>query len=81
MANKQTIQQVEERQRLLILRIARAANELKELDVKLKKMRHGKIKVPPPPGVKVMLDTSKNVSADEFGDLIPSFGSTPMIGG
>jgi len=50
--NKQTIQQVEARIRILILRLARDANELKMLDAKIKKMRTGKIKVPPPPGVK-----------------------------
>ena len=74
MANKQTIHQALERQQLLILRIARYANELKELDAKIKKMRTGKIKVPPPPGVKVKVNNNAHVCADEFGDLIPSFG-------
>ena len=76
MANKKTIQQEEERQRKLVLRIARDAANLRDLNAKIAKMRAGKVKVPPPPGVKVMLDVAKkgHVTVDEFGDLIPSFG-------
>jgi hypothetical protein len=75
MANKQTIQQALARQRLLILRMARYANELKELNNKIEKMRSGKIRVPPPPGIKVKIGSNPNgICADEFGDLIPSFG-------
>ena len=48
MANKRTIQQELERQRLLILRIARYSNELKDLNAKIEKMRTGKAKVPAP---------------------------------
>jgi hypothetical protein len=72
--SKQTIQQVEERQRLLILRIARSANELKDLDIKLKKMRHGKIKVAPPPGTKVSFNHDRKPTLPENwlqGDDIP----------
>ncbi len=46
--NKQTIQQVEDRRAKLMMRLVRTVNELAEIDRKLKKMRTGKIKVPPP---------------------------------
>jgi hypothetical protein len=50
--SRQTIQQVETRKRKILLRLRRDAAELVNLDDKLIKMRTGKIKVPPPPGVK-----------------------------
>ena len=42
--HKKTIQQEEERQRKLVLRIARDADELRDLNAKIAKMRAGKIK-------------------------------------
>ena len=62
--NKQTIQQVEERRTKLMRRLVRTVSELDALDKKLKKMRTGKLKVPPPPGKKVTLDTNSNVMAN-----------------
>ena len=49
-------------------------------------MRAGKIKVPPPPGVKHTIagegyTKTRDFNVDEFGDVIPSFGSTPALGG
>lgn len=73
--NKQTIAQVEERRQIVLARLYRAAKELQELERKLKKMRTGKLKVPPPPGVKHTIESNPNgMCADTFGDLIPSFG-------
>ncbi len=76
--SKRTISQELERQRLLILRIARYSNELKDLNAKIEKMRAGKAKVTPNPGAKIKIATGQ-VSANEFGDLIPSFGSGVAI--
>lgn len=73
--NKQTIAQVEVRRVLLLRRLRRTVNELCELETKLKKMRTGKLKVPPPPGVRVKIQSNPNgITADTFGDLVPSFG-------
>lgn len=73
--NKQTIQQAEARRSKLMTRLVRTVNELSELDRKLKKMRSGKLKVPPPPGVRVKIESNPNgICADTFGDLVPSFG-------
>lgn len=73
--NRQSIQQVEARRAKLMVRLVRTVHELAALDKKLKKMRTGKIKVLPPPGVKVKIESNPNgLRADEFGDLIPSFG-------
>jgi hypothetical protein len=81
--NKKTIQQEEERQRKLVLRIARDADELRDLNAKIAKMRAGKIKVPPPAGVKYTINQgytkTRDWNVDEFGDLIPSFGNAPSI--
>jgi hypothetical protein len=78
--NKQTIQQVEDRQRLLILRIARAANELKELDIKLKRMRHGKIKMPAPAGVKRAIETRPQIETQTFGTWLTAGDDPPSFG-
>jgi hypothetical protein len=75
MANKQTIHQVDARMRELIIRLARDANELNELRTKRRLLVTGKLKHPPPPGVKVKIKSNPNgLRADEFGDLVPSFG-------
>ena len=81
-ANKQTIQDVDARLDVLHRRLSRTVNEITELRAKRKKMVTGKIKVPPPPGKKVAITldyTTGGVSADEFGDLVPSFGSGAAI--
>jgi hypothetical protein len=78
MANKQTIQDVDARLDVLHRRLSRTVNEITELRAKRKKIVAGKIKVPPPPGVKVKIE-SNGVCANEFGDLIPSFGSGAAI--
>ena len=75
MANKQTIQDVDERLDVLHRRLSRTVNEITELRAKRKRMVTRKIKVPPPLGVKVKIESNPNgLTADEFGDLIPSFG-------
>ncbi len=79
--NKKTIPQMLDRRRLLMRRLRATVNELSKLDDTIEKARTGKIKVPPPPGKLVKLDSSPNVRADEFGDVVPSFGSSPAIGG
>ena len=76
--NKQTIQQVEQRRSKLMRRLVRTVSELDAVDKKLKKMRAGKIKVPPPPGKKVKLDRGLEGQAD-FDDLVPSFGAAAAI--
>jgi hypothetical protein len=73
--NKQTIQQIEVRLNLLHKRLTRTVIEINNLRAKRRKIREGRIKQPPPPGIKVMLPKSKStLTADEFGDIIPSFG-------
>jgi hypothetical protein len=78
MSKRKTIQQVDARMTALVIRIARDANELNELRVTRRKMVAGKIKVAPPPGVKHAINQgytkTRDFTADEFGDLIPSFG-------
>ena len=81
MRNKLTIQKAEERQRKLVLRIARDASELSDLNAKISKMRAGKIKVPPPPGKKVKIEPKGLEGQKDFDDIVPSFGSSPAIGG
>ena len=81
MRNKLTIQKAEERQRKLVLRIARDANELSDLNAKIAKMRAGKIKVPPPAGKKVKIKPTGLEGQKDFDDIIPSFGSTTAVGG
>ncbi len=76
--SKRTIAQELERQRLLILRIARHANELRDLNAKIEKMRAGKIKAPSPKGEKTIFETPKDMR-NEFGDLVPSFGTGAAI--
>jgi hypothetical protein len=56
-------------------------NRINELRDKRKKLTKGYIKHPPPKGgAKVMLSTVNPADYD-FDDVIPSFGSTPAIGG
>jgi hypothetical protein len=78
MKNKQTIQDVDARMRELIIRIARDGAELNDLRVKRKLMVTGKIKVPPPPGVKVRaprprINTFLQQLNQQLNDEIPSF--------
>jgi hypothetical protein len=46
-----------------------------------KKLIKGHIKHPPPKGVKVMLSKATLADIADFDDVVPSFGSTPAIGG
>ena len=77
MKNKQTIQDVDARMRELIIRIARDGAELNDLRVKRVRMITGKIKVPPPPGVKVKITpadaTFLQQLNQQLNDEIPSF--------
>lgn len=81
MANKQTIQDVDaalERWHRKLNMAVRKINELRELR---KKIVMGYVKRPEPKGAKVMLSKATSEMVAEFDDLIPSFGSTPAIGG
>ena len=62
--NKQTIQQVDTRMEFLFKRLTRTVSELNELRVKRKKMVSGKIKVPPPPGVKHTINEGYTKTSD-----------------
>jgi hypothetical protein len=76
MRNKKTIAQHEARRRELLNRLVRTANELREIDTTITKIKRGQLRQPPPPGIKGDLKkTDPNaLCADVFGDLIPSFG-------
>jgi hypothetical protein len=76
MANKQTIQEVDAALDRWHAKLNMAVRKINELRDKRRKMVTGKIKVPAPPGVKVALPKD-GLTADEFGDLIPSFGPRP----
>jgi hypothetical protein len=78
--NKKTIEQLIARKRECLLRARRNLAEAIEIDETIEKMRAGKIKSPTPAGVKVKLSTSDRVTADEFGDLVPTFSSTGIGG-
>ena len=67
MANKQTIQDVDAQLDVLHKRLTRTVNEITDLRAKRKRMITGKIKVPPPPGVKVSFATS----TPAFDDALP----------
>jgi hypothetical protein len=70
-----TIQQVDKRMRVLIIRIAQDSKELNELRVTRNQMVMGKRKVAPPPGVKVKFNPhNPGITHDDFDDLIPSGG-------
>jgi hypothetical protein len=77
--NKLTIKQVDERdaQHRALSRIVRRIDELRLLR---RKLVTGKIKHPPPKGVKTIFEAPK-AQRDEFADLVPSFGSSPAVGG
>jgi hypothetical protein len=73
--NKRSIQGVDARMARLIIRIAADAKELNELRVIRRKLITGKLKHPAPAGVKVKLEPhNPGITADTFGDLVPSFG-------
>jgi hypothetical protein len=75
MANKQSIQDVDEALDRWHRRLNICVTKINELRDKRKRLIKGYIKHPPPKGVKVML--SKATLAD-FDDTVPSF---PAIGG
>jgi hypothetical protein len=72
-----TLQGVDARMTKLIIRMSQDANELNRLRIARRAMVIGKRKVAPPPGIKVMFGGKGNMTADEFGDLIPTFGPKP----
>ena len=75
MANKQSIQDVDAALDRWHRKLTLAVRRIDELRAKRKKMVVGKIKVSPPPGVKVKIELNPNgLCANEFGDLVPSFG-------
>jgi hypothetical protein len=73
---KKTIEQLAERKRFLLLRARRDLAEAIYCDEQIEKMRTGKIKAPAPKGVKVKLSSDAKITADEFGDLVPTFGNS-----
>jgi hypothetical protein len=75
MANKKSIQDVDARIAKLIIRIARDANELNELRAKRKKMVTGKLKVPPPPGIRTKF------TLPAFDDDISDISERPVAPG
>lgn len=75
MANKKTIQEVDRDLDRWHRRLSMAVRKIDELRALRKKMVMGKVKVPPPPGVKVKIESNPDgLCADVFGDLVPSFG-------
>jgi hypothetical protein len=78
--NKKTIQQMLDRRRLLMRRLRATVNELSKLDDTIEKARTGKIKVPPPPGKKVLFNTMPKDMRADFDDVVPSFGSSAVGG-
>jgi hypothetical protein len=78
--NKQTVRDVDEALERWHRRLTMCVRKIDELRAKRKKMLTGKLKVPPPPGKKVLFETPQAVRA-EFDDPLPSFGSSPAIGG
>jgi len=75
MANKQSIQDVDAALDRWHRKLTLCVRRIDELRAKRKKMVTGKLRVPPPPGVKHKIESNPNgLCAAEFGDLIPSFG-------
>lgn len=74
MANKQTIQDVDAALDHWHAKLNMAVRKINELREKRKKMVAGKIKTPPPPGIKIKIANNPGITHDEFGDLVPSFG-------
>lgn len=77
---KKDIEQLKARKRLLLLRARRSLAEAIEIDERIEKMRTGKLRAPEPKPVKRMFTASKDVRV-EYDDPIPSFGTSPAIGG
>lgn len=77
--NKQTISQLEERRRKLLNRLVRTADELHDIDTKIRKIKNGKLRQPAPAGIKGKIASNAKVTAEEFGDLVPSFGNSAAI--
>lgn len=76
MRNKKTIAQLEERRRKLLNKLVSVASELRDIDRDIRKMKTRKLKMPPPKGVKVMIDKSNpdGLTHADFNDVLPSFG-------
>jgi len=77
MANKQSIQDIDTALDRYHRKLTFIVNRINELRDRRKKLIKGYIKHPEPKGVKVMLSKADFT----FDDPIPSFGSTPAIGG
>ena len=73
--NKQTIQDVDAKLEALHRKLMRTVRAIDELRSKRKKMVTGKIKVPPPPPVKV------SFSDLPFNDDLPDFADRPVAPG
>jgi hypothetical protein len=79
MANKQSIQDVDAALDRWHRKLTMAVTKINELRDKRKKLITGKIKHPPPKGVKVRFTADpKKV---DYDDIIPSFGNSPAAGG
>ena len=81
MANKQSIQDIDAALDRWHRKLNMCVSKINELRDKRKKVIKGYIKRPQPEGVKVMIPRSGAVNVADFDDVIPSFGSTPAIGG
>ena len=73
--NKQTIQDVDAKLEALHRKLMRTVRAIDDLRSKRRKMVTGKIKVPPPPPVKVMFSTLP------FNDDLPDFADRPVAPG
>jgi hypothetical protein len=76
--NKRPIQSIDQRMRTLIIRIARDSKELNDLRVERRKLVTGKLKHPPPAGIKHTINEGYTKTRDfdlaDYDDVIPSFG-------
>lgn len=81
MANKQSIQDIDAALDRWHSKLSMAVRKINELREKRKKIIRGYIKHPGPKGVKVTLPKGEPFNRADFDDVLPSFGSSPAIGG
>ena len=85
MANKKSIQDVDAALDRWMRKLRTATRKVDELWDLRRRLILGKIKHPPPKGVKYKISVADKEAVaqalEEFDDPIPSFGSTPAIGG
>jgi hypothetical protein len=74
--NKLTIKQVDERLGAQHRALVRTVKRIDEVRTLRRKLVTGKIKHPPPKGVKTLFETLK-AQRNEFDDILPSFGLEP----